>query len=795
MPYSSKRFTPTTAAILFSAWSVLAAVACGQPMSPVDSGTDIATGEGGDGRPSDVTSDGGECMSDSECSNGLFCDGEERCLSGRCQPGSPPCDDHASCTTDTCDESTTMHCAHAPDHTVCTDHNDCNGVEQCAPGVPGSLPGTGCQPVRPDNFVDCDDSNTCTIDICDPTVGCVHAPRDLDGDGVVDRACPDGVSGMQGTDCNDGDPTVYPGAPEICDDSRDNNCNGLADYLDTAAGCRPMNDSCAGARVLTGPGRYFGTNALLSDSFTLSCNSIAARDSVYAFTLSEPHDVRIGMSDMTMGAAIAVADSCAMGAVMDLACSRAINTGTFGVMVAPSIFIRSLPAGTYYLFVETPSSSPFTFTLSYEEPTTPPAGDACPPNSPAVDLASGVPQTLDTTTLVDDFSVSCNPGLPQNDAVFRLHLDALSNAQIDVTGPSDGMNFVSLRQGCPGSQLRCSSGASVTGSFRDLAAGDYFVIVENTMPGPVTATATITPGGMRVTGDACSTAASVPLGSTLPYAGNATVDFSTLLAGADYGTTCGSMSTQDPPWRDAVYTFTLGADADTTVTVTPTGGWTPSYHWAIESTCGSQGSMRGRCQSGSGSSPTSAVFFGVPAGTYYVVVETDTTPPAGAGFRVNVSAIDPSMRPQYEVCPGANVPLSASGTNLTGSLMVDGSSPMLDRNAQNGTSCGSASSPANWTDMVFNFTIPDRRSVSVNFGSSSPPLFWFVEAETMCGVQSSGIPLSVSGGASATCSFVAGGGSGTDISLGSLDAGTYYLVFENTDTTQGPTHLSITASP
>ena len=39
-------------------------------------------------------------------------------------------------------------------------------------------------------------------------------------------------------DCNDGDAAIYPGAPEICTDRIDNNCNDLIDAMDpNVRGC------------------------------------------------------------------------------------------------------------------------------------------------------------------------------------------------------------------------------------------------------------------------------------------------------------------------------------------------------------------------------------------------------------------------------------------------------------------------------------------------------------------------------------------------------------------------------
>ena len=61
---------------------------------------------------------------------------------------------------------------------------------------------------------------------------CVFDRPDRDGDGYVDAAC-------DGPDCNDSNETVYPGAPEVCDDGGDNDCNGVADCFDPSCGSTP----------------------------------------------------------------------------------------------------------------------------------------------------------------------------------------------------------------------------------------------------------------------------------------------------------------------------------------------------------------------------------------------------------------------------------------------------------------------------------------------------------------------------------------------------------------------------
>ena len=56
---------------------------------------------------------------------------------------------------------------------------------------------------------------TITFEVSDDPGGCV----DADGDGYEDAAC-------GGDDCNDDDPTIFPGAPEVCGDGVDQDCDG-----------------------------------------------------------------------------------------------------------------------------------------------------------------------------------------------------------------------------------------------------------------------------------------------------------------------------------------------------------------------------------------------------------------------------------------------------------------------------------------------------------------------------------------------------------------------------------------
>lgn len=114
---------------------------------------------------------------------------------------------------------------------------DCPGAaDHCNPVSCAFAPNAGaeergeCQALAP---VQCDDSDPCTTNACEPTTGgCVFDPvtPDLDADGhrAPLAGFSPGSAGACGDDCDDSTALAFPGGVEQCD-GLDNDCDGTAD--------------------------------------------------------------------------------------------------------------------------------------------------------------------------------------------------------------------------------------------------------------------------------------------------------------------------------------------------------------------------------------------------------------------------------------------------------------------------------------------------------------------------------------------------------------------------------------
>jgi MYXO-CTERM domain-containing protein len=153
------------------------------------------------------------CSNSSACQIGA-CNATGVCVTG----GQKGCDDGNSCTDDSCNLQTGG-CIGTPNNAnKCTDGNACTTGDSCNGGIckPGAVP------------LNCDDTNACTTDSCDPATGCFHTQKNCNDNNActVDTCAPvNGVCGHAALNCDDGNP---------CTD----------DSCDVTAGCQHKAKNC-----------------------------------------------------------------------------------------------------------------------------------------------------------------------------------------------------------------------------------------------------------------------------------------------------------------------------------------------------------------------------------------------------------------------------------------------------------------------------------------------------------------------------------------------------------------------
>ena len=89
------------------------------------------------------------------------CTATAQCVRGTCVTTPIDCEDGNPCTINTCDPTLGCQSMELPNGTSCSDGNVCTGEEICNDGVCSNPPD-----------LDCDDDDSCTSDSCTPPIGC-----------------------------------------------------------------------------------------------------------------------------------------------------------------------------------------------------------------------------------------------------------------------------------------------------------------------------------------------------------------------------------------------------------------------------------------------------------------------------------------------------------------------------------------------------------------------------------------------------------------------------------------------
>lgn len=508
-------------------------------------------------------------------------------VTGRVCVDDPQCDDAIDCTLDACDPMT-KRCRNAPDDSKCQNGRYCDGAEKCDP-IQGCVAG---------DPVTCSDAVSCTIDRCVegdiPT--CVHEPRDADGDGDPDYHCPGGG------DCNDLDPLVNSHVPEICNNQKDDDCDGVVDEPDCVTS---KYDTCSDPLVLV-----VDTPVVLSPAgsqldYAASCVPTGIpgmRDMVAAFEVPQggPFDLDVVAKTQWNHVYISLVRKCADPST-ELACAMPAPGGQAGMIAR--FLVRNVKAGTYPIYVFTDGVDTISLTAHLQPASPAPTNETCGTAQPIV------PGDVVTATIIGvarDLATAC-PASP-GDLVYWFQTSQPQDIHIYASS-IDGFGdpVIGLRKsGCVdvSEEIACRTDAALELFVRAPNPDAFFVDVSATVPANIQFQVVLEPPSPVPADETCVSAPAIEPGKTVLVSLDAHTD--------DVRNTCMTGAV------DAAYTLDLSRSSDVLL-VERTSQGDP----------GAVSLMRPGCAAGdrvacatSAVSPVRVSAHNVPAGSYRAIVET-----------------------------------------------------------------------------------------------------------------------------------------------------------------------------
>lgn len=160
---------------------------------------DAALGDQGTASDTDTASGDAPDLTGLPCSDGNACTVGDEWQGGECLGQWKGCDDGKACTQDNC-EASTGQCSHVVQSGGCDDGDPCTQGEACqgAKGCGGGLP------------ISCDDGLPCTADSCSPDSGCLHVATNVGGACGTGSVCLASGACVNSFKCE--------GMPALCDD-------------------------------------------------------------------------------------------------------------------------------------------------------------------------------------------------------------------------------------------------------------------------------------------------------------------------------------------------------------------------------------------------------------------------------------------------------------------------------------------------------------------------------------------------------------------------------------------------
>jgi hypothetical protein len=512
---------------------------------------------------------------------------------------------------------------------------------------------------------------------------------------------------------------------------------------------RPANDTCDGAVDVSSGGTFTGTMADCMNDYAPTCMYYAGYDTFYTFTLTEPRKITLDLVATSGYPTLALALMTTCGdAGSELNCIEASYWEG-----SAHIERNFLDAGTYWIAADITEEVTYTLSVTFAAPIYPPANDRC---DGAIDVSAGGYFVGNLMESYRDYTTSCSLST-YTDVAYRFTTTALQDVTLDLSpiGAAADMALAVVTDcSTMTSEVRCRSGNPAGFTMRSLPAGTYYVIVSGTLHGSGTVRGrylldvAFGPPTPVPPNDSCLGAQDISAGGT--------VIGSTLGTFDDYDTDCGPSN-----YYDAVYVFTLASPADVILNVDPDVSTEVALE--LERTCGSPASLLDCTSSTLGEMYAHSV----PAGTYYLVVDT------GVETDFNMSV---TFGPPTSICDTAEViNIDLSGGTFT---WTDSGSTVGMGDDFSSISCYSYAE-----DVVYRMVVPSRAVVTVE--DITPTSFDTVlHIRSLCDSESSELYCNDDGGSCSLCSLISA----------TYEAGTYFVIQDGYSTSSGSYTLSVTAT-